>query len=67
MLQKITLTENRKYRNRTLFELSGDRTVIFISHRLFMTRMAEQIYMMKQGRSIDFFVIFVMIKETGFK
>ncbi len=39
--------------NRTLFELSKDRTVIFISHRLSTTRMAEQIYMMEQGRIIE--------------
>ncbi len=39
--------------NRTLFELSKDKTVIFISHRLSTTRMAEQIYMMEQGRIIE--------------
>ena len=39
--------------NRTLFELSKDRTVVFISHRLSTTRMAEQIYMMEQGRIIE--------------
>lgn len=39
--------------NRTLFELSKDKTVIFISHRLTTTRMAEQIYMMEQGRVIE--------------
>ena len=39
--------------NRTLFELSKDKTVIFISHRLSTTRMAEQIYMMEQGRVIE--------------
>ena len=39
--------------NQTLFELSKDRTVIFISHRLSTTRMAEQIYMMEQGRIIE--------------
>lgn len=39
--------------NRTLFELSKDRTVIFISHRLSSTRMAEHIYMMEQGRIIE--------------
>lgn len=39
--------------NRTLFELSKDRTVIFISHRLSTTHMAEQIYMMEQGRIIE--------------
>ncbi len=38
---------------RMLFELSKDRTVIFISHRLSTTRMAEQIYMMEQGRIIE--------------
>ena len=41
------------YLNRTLFELSKDKTVIFISHRLSTTRMAEQIYMMEQGRVIE--------------
>ncbi len=39
--------------NRTLFELSRDKTVIFISHRLSTTRMAEQIYMMERGRVIE--------------
>lgn len=39
--------------NRTLFELSKDKTVIFISHRLSTTRMAEQIYMMEKGRVIE--------------
>lgn len=39
--------------NQMLFELSKDRTVIFISHRLTTTRMAEQIYMMEQGRIIE--------------
>lgn len=39
--------------NRTLFELSKDKTVLFISHRLSTTRMAEQIYMMEQGRIIE--------------
>ena len=39
--------------NQTLFELSKDKTVIFISHRLTTTRMAEQIYMMEQGRVIE--------------
>ena len=39
--------------NRTLSELSRDRTVIFISHRLSATCMAEQIYMMEQGRIIE--------------
>ena len=39
--------------NRTLFEVSKGRTVIFISHRLSTTRMAERIYMMEQGRIIE--------------
>ena len=39
--------------NQTLFELSKNRTVIFISHRLSTTCMAEQIYMMEQGRIIE--------------
>lgn len=39
--------------NRTLYELSKDRTVIFISHRLSTTRMAEQIFVMEQGRIIE--------------
>lgn len=39
--------------NQTLFELSKDRTVIFISHRLSTTRLAEQIFMMEQGRIIE--------------
>lgn len=39
--------------NQMLFEMSKDKTVIFISHRLSTTRMAEQIYMMEQGRIIE--------------
>ncbi len=39
--------------NRTLFELSKDRTVVFISHRLSTTRMAEQIFLMEQGRIVE--------------
>ncbi len=39
--------------NQTLFELSKERTVIFISHRLSTTCMAQQIYMMEQGRIIE--------------
>lgn len=39
--------------NQTLFELSKERTVIFISHRLSTTCMAQQIYMVEQGRIIE--------------
>ena len=38
---------------RTLFEMSKDKTVIFISHRLSTTCMAEHIYMLEQGRIIE--------------
>ncbi|MDE5865825.1 MAG: ABC transporter ATP-binding protein/permease, partial [Lachnospiraceae bacterium] len=38
---------------RTLFEMSKDKTVIFISHRLSTTCMADHIYMLEQGRIIE--------------
>lgn len=39
--------------NKTMFEAAKDKTVIFISHRLSTTRMADHIYMLEDGRIIE--------------
>lgn len=39
--------------NKTMFEAAKDKTVIFISHRLSTTRMADRIYMLENGRIIE--------------
>ena len=39
--------------NQTMFSLSGDKTVITISHRLSTTKMADKIYMLEKGRIIE--------------
>ncbi len=39
--------------NRSIAEYSGDKTVIFISHRLSTTRHADRIYMFDSGRLIE--------------
>ena len=39
--------------NHTVRELAGDKTVVFISHRLSTTRMADRILMLEQGRVIE--------------
>lgn len=39
--------------NKTMFEAAKDKTVIFISHRLSTTRMADRIYMLEEGRIIE--------------
>ncbi len=39
--------------NRTILEYTGDKTVIFISHRLSTTRMADRIFMFDNGRLIE--------------
>ena len=39
--------------NRSMLEAAGDKTVIFISHRLSTTKAADTIYMMDQGRIIE--------------
>ncbi len=39
--------------NRSIAENAGDKTLIFISHRLSTTRMADRIYMFEQGRIIE--------------
>lgn len=39
--------------NRKLTEFTEDKTVIFISHRLSTTRMADRIYMLEDGRVIE--------------
>lgn len=39
--------------NRAMLEAPEDKTVIFISHRLSTTRLADRIYMMENGRIIE--------------
>lgn len=39
--------------NETIRELAGDKTVIFISHRLSTTRMADTIFMLEDGKVIE--------------
>ncbi|MBQ7922883.1 MAG: ABC transporter ATP-binding protein [Clostridia bacterium] len=39
--------------NKTILECTEDKTVIFISHRLSTTRMADRIYMFDDGRLIE--------------
>lgn len=39
--------------NRSIMQSSADRTVIFISHRLSTTRMADRIYMFDGGRVVE--------------
>ncbi|RAV05433.1 ABC transporter ATP-binding protein [Paenibacillus sp. YN15] len=39
--------------NQTVLEASRNKTVIFISHRLSSTRMADRIYMLEDGRIIE--------------
>lgn len=39
--------------NQSILENAADRTVIFISHRLSTTRMADRIYMFDRGRVIE--------------
>lgn len=39
--------------NRKLMDFTEDKTVIFISHRLSTTRMADRIYMLEDGRVIE--------------
>ena len=39
--------------NRSILENSAGHTVIFISHRLSTTRMADRIYMFESGRIIE--------------
>ncbi len=39
--------------NETIRELANDKTVIFISHRLSTTRMADTIFMLENGRVIE--------------
>ena len=39
--------------NRSILEYAADKTVIFISHRLSTTRMADRIYMFDSGSLIE--------------
>ena len=39
--------------NKNLIENAGDNTVIFISHRLSTTRMADRIYLFEHGKIIE--------------
>ena len=39
--------------NQAMLEAARDKTVIFISHRLSSTVMADRIYMLEQGRIIE--------------
>lgn len=39
--------------NDTIFKAARDKTVIFISHRLSTTRMADRIYMLENGEIIE--------------
>ena len=39
--------------NSTMLELERDKTVIFISHRLSITRIADKIFMFEQGKLIE--------------
>ena len=39
--------------NKAVTELSGDKTVIIISHRLSTTRFVDKIYMLENGRIIE--------------
>ncbi len=39
--------------NKAMFEAADNKTVIFISHRLSTTRMADRIYMLEDGRIIE--------------
>ena len=39
--------------NQTMFEVAKNKTVIFISHRLSTTCMADRIYMLEKGEIIE--------------
>ncbi len=39
--------------NNTMLHLSNDKTIIFISHRLSTTKMADKIYMLENGQIIE--------------
>nr|AYQ73338.1 ABC transporter ATP-binding protein [Cohnella candidum] len=39
--------------NKAMLEAAQDRTVIFISHRLSTTRLADRIYLMEEGRIVE--------------
>ena len=39
--------------NHTMMTLSREKTVIFISHRLSTTRLADRIYMLEEGQIVE--------------
>ena len=39
--------------NHTMMNLDREKTVIFISHRLSTTRLADRIYMLEEGRIVE--------------
>ncbi len=51
--------------NRSIAENAKDRTVIFISHRLSTTRMADRIYMLDQGAVIECGSHEELMKQNG--
>ena len=51
--------------NKTVTELSGDKTVIIISHRLSTTRFADKIYMLANGEIIESGTHEKLIKQNG--
>ncbi len=51
--------------NETIRELASDKTIIFISHRLSTTRMADTIFMLENGRVIERGSHEDLIKQNG--
>lgn len=39
--------------NHTMMALDREKTVVFISHRLSATRLADKIYMLEEGRIVE--------------
>ena len=51
--------------NKTVTELSSDKTVIIISHRLSTTRFADKIYMLAHGEIIESGTHEKLIQQNG--
>ena len=51
--------------NNTMMNLGADKTVIFISHRLSTTKMADRIYMFDEGRLAESGSHEVLVKQNG--